>query len=128
MQLGLAAWHRFIASGDAELLADLLAEDVVFLSPISDEPQHGRDALMAYMLAAIQVFGSKSGIRYVRELTNGSEVSLEFEASLDGTAINGVDLIQFDLEGRIIDFRAFIRPLNAATLLKERLAAQLHTA
>ncbi len=123
MQLGLAAWHRFIASGDAELLADLLAEDVVFLSPIHDEAQHGRDALMAYMLASIQVFGSKSGIRYIRELTNGSEVSLEFEATLDGTVINGVDLIQFDLEGRIIDFRAFIRPLSAATLLKERLTA-----
>ena len=122
MQLGLAAWHRFIASGDAELLADLLAEDVVFLSPFSDEPQNGRDSLMTYMLAAIQAFGDKSGIRYVRELTDGSEVSLEFEATLDGIAINGVDLIRFDLEGRIIDFRAFIRPLSAAALLKDRLA------
>lgn len=122
MQLGLAAWHRFIASGDAELLADLLAEDVVFLSPFSDEPQNGRDSLMTYMLAAIQAFGNKSGIRYVRELTDGSEVSLEFEATLDGIAINGVDLIRFDLEGRIIDFRAFIRPLSAAALLKDRLA------
>ena len=123
MQLGLAAWHRFIASGDAELLPDLLAEDVVFLSPISDEPQTGRDRLMAYMLAAIAAFGDKSGIRYVRELTNGSEVSLEFEATIDGVAVNGVDLIRFDLEGRIIDFRAFVRPLSAAALLKDRLAA-----
>lgn len=128
MNRGLAAWHRYMASGDPDLLAELLAEDAVFHSPVVHTPQEGREKVMAYLLAAGQVFGGQSGFHYVRELIDGPEACLEFAATIDGIAVNGIDLIRFDLEGRIVDFKVMVRPLKAINKVWEMMAAQLQAA
>jgi hypothetical protein len=128
MHTGLAAWHRYMASGDPDLLSDLLAEDAVFHSPVVHSPQAGKEKVMAYLLAAGQVFGGKTGFHYVREMVDGPDVCLEFVSTIDGITVNGIDMIRFDLEGRIVDFKVMVRPLKAINKVWEMMAAQLQAA
>lgn len=125
MNLGLAAWHRAMAAGcPDDLLGELIAEDAVFHSPVVHTPQAGRAKVMLYLGAAGQVFAN-TGFTYVRELVDGPEACLEFTATIDGIQINGIDLIRFDLEGRIADFKVMARPLKAINMLWQKMAAAL---
>lgn len=125
MQLGLAAWHRAILAGCPEdQLIELVAADAMFHSPVARTAVEGRDAVVLYLSAAGKVFAS-SGLRYVRELVEGPEACLEFEAVLDEVPLNGVQLIRFDLEGRIADFKLMVRPLDAGEALWRKMAEAL---
>jgi len=125
---GLAKWHAYMEHGsDPALLADLLAEDAVFLSPVVHTPQAGKAIVMAYLVAASHVLGNDS-FRYVRELVDGDEMMLEFVTELDGIAINGVDIIRFDAKGKISDFKVMVRPLKAINKVWELMGAQLQKA
>ena len=126
---GLAAWHRVMAEGNPpEELAKILADDAVFHSPVVHTPQAGKAKVIAYLSAAGQVFGAPGGhanFRYVRELVDGHEACLEFVAEIDGITVNGIDLIAFDRDWKIRDFKVMVRPLKAINKLWELMAAQL---
>jgi predicted SnoaL-like aldol condensation-catalyzing enzyme len=122
---GIAAWHAYM-QGEGDLAA-LLAGDAVFHSPVVHTPQAGKAKVMAYLGAAAVVLGNES-FRYVRELVDGDDVCLEFTAEIDGIQINGIDLIRFDADGKIIDFKVMVRPLKAVNKLWELMAAQLQAA
>lgn len=125
---GLARWHAYMEHGsDPALLADLLAEDAVFHSPVVHTPQAGKAIVMAYLVAAAHVLGNDS-FRYVRELVDGDEMMLEFVTELDGIAINGVDIIRFNLDGKISDFKVMVRPLKAINKVWEMMARELQSA
>ena len=125
---GLARWHDYMTGGaDPAVLADLLAEDVVFHSPVVHTPQKGKPIVMAYLVAASHVLGNDA-FRYVRELVDGDDVMLEFVTELDGIAINGVDIMHFDSDGRIVDFKVMVRPLKAINKVWEMMGAQLAAA
>ena len=122
---GLAAWHRVLANGNRpEELAEILAEDAVFHSPVVHTPQAGKAKVIVYLAAAGQVLGGEH-FRYVREMIDGGDALLEFETEIDGIRINGIDLIRFDGSGKIIDFKVMIRPLKAINKVWEAMAAQL---
>ena len=126
---GLAAWHRVLAEGNPpEELAKIVAEDAVFHSPVVHTPQAGRDKVVMYLAAAGRVLGAPGGhakFRYVRKLVDGHEACLEFVAEIDGVTINGIDLIAFDLDWKIRDFKVMVRPLKAINKLWELMAAEL---
>ena len=126
---GLAAWHRVLAEGNPPAeLARIVAEDAVFHSPVVHTPQEGRDKVVRYLAAAGRVLGAPGGhakFRYVRELVDGHEACLEFVAEIDGITINGIDLIAFDLDWKIRDFKVMVRPLKAINKLWELMAAEL---
>jgi len=82
---------------------------------------------MAYLVAAAQVLGNDS-FRYVRELVDGDDMMLEFVTELDGIAINGVDIIRFNADGKISDFKVMVRPLKAINKIWEMMASQLTAA
>jgi hypothetical protein len=125
---GLARWHEYMQGGaDPAVLSDLLADDVVFHSPVVHTPQAGKAVVMAYLVAASHVLGNDS-FHYVRELVDGDEMMLEFVTELDGIAINGVDIIRFNDEGQIIDFKVMVRPLKAINKVWEMMATQLAAA
>lgn len=124
-QIGLASWHHVMAGGNQPAdLAAIIAEDAVFHSPVVHSPQEGRAKVVAYLAAAGQVLGGDA-FRYVRELVDGDNACLEFVTELDGITINGVDLIRFDDQGIIQDFKVMIRPLKAMNKVWELMAAQL---
>ena len=117
-------WHLLVKDRNPAGLDDLLAEDTVFLSPIVHSPQHGKALTRAYLHAAFEVFFNDS-FRYVRELTGENDAMLEFETTIDGILVNGVDLIQWDAAGKITEFKVMIRPLKAINLIHERMGAML---
>jgi hypothetical protein len=124
-QQGVAAWHRIMEGGnDPAELSELISEDAVFHSPVVHTPQKGRPIVVAYLAAAGKVLGGE-GFGYVRELVDGNEACLEFETTLEGIHVNGVDLIRFGDDGRIQDFKVMVRPLKAVNKVWELMAAQL---
>jgi hypothetical protein len=120
----LAAWHRLVKDRDVGGLGDLLAETVVFHSPVLHTPQAGKPVTTQYLTAAFHVFFNES-FHYVREVANAHDAVLEFRVEIDGITVNGVDMIQWDDEGRIVEFKVMIRPLKAINLIHQKMAAML---
>lgn len=122
---GVAAWHAYMAGGgDPEALKALLAEDAVFHSPVVHSPQAGRDKVFAYLHAASHVLGGDD-FRYLREIVDGDEAMLEFQTELDGIQINGVDIIRWNEDGKISDFKVMVRPLKAINKVWEKMGEML---
>jgi hypothetical protein len=122
----IARWRQVAKSGDAQALEALLAEDVVFRSPVVHTPQRGKAITHKYLSAAVEVLFNPS-FRYVGEWRAERSAVLEFTTTVDGVEINGVDIISWDDAGRIVEFKVMARPLKAINLLHrlmgERLAA-----
>lgn len=124
MSGAVEAWHEFVQSRDPKRLAALLADEVVFHSPVVHRPQPGKQLTMGYLMAATAVLGNDS-FRYVREIIGEHNAVLEFMTEIDGVEINGVDLIQWNDAGRITDFKVMVRPLKAINTLHALMAEQL---
>jgi SnoaL-like domain len=120
----LDTWHRLVRTQDASGLDSLLAEDAVFYSPVVHSPQRGRKLAGAYLSAAFGVFFNPS-FRYVREIIGPSDAMLEFETEIDGIQVNGVDIIHWNDDRLIDDFKVMIRPLKAINVIHQRMAAML---
>lgn len=117
-------WHRLIETRNFAGLDALLDDNVVFHSPVIHSPQKGKGLTRMYLTGALQVLGGDH-FRYVREIGNATDVLLEFESLVDGLHVNGVDLIRFNAEGRIVDFKVMLRPYKAMEAVKLRMAAML---
>ena len=120
----LDAWHRMIQERNAAALDDVLADDAVFHSPVVHTPQEGKALTKLYLSAAIMVLGGSS-FEYVREVIGESDAVLEFTAELNGIHINGVDMIHWNADGKIDDFKVMIRPLKAVNLLHQLMGQML---
>lgn len=121
----LEIWHRLVRERDPSGLSGLLAADAVFYSPVVHTPQRGRKLAAGYLSAAFHVFFNPT-FQYVREIVGASDAMLEFETELDGILVNGVDLIKWNDEGQIVEFKVMIRPLKAISIIHQRMAAMLH--
>jgi hypothetical protein len=109
-------WHQIVEKRDASGLDAILADDVVFHSPVVHSPQQGKQLTTLYLSAAIMVLGG-GNFSYVRKVVGESEAVLEFTAEVDGIHVNGVDLIHWNADGQIDDFKVMVRPLKAVNLL-----------
>ena len=121
---GLARWHAFIEGGDKSQLDAMLADDVVFESPVVHTPQGGKAITMKYLGAAGEVLGGK-GFRYVGEWRADRSAILEFENEIDGIKINGIDMIWWNEDGLITRFKVMVRPLKAINLMHQMMGQQL---
>lgn len=120
----LDAWHRVVAERNAAGLDSLLADDVVFYSPVVHTPQVGKPITTMYLSAALRVFGNDT-FRYVREVAGDHDAVLEFLVEIDGITVNGVDMIRWNEGGQITEFKVMLRPLKAVNLIHEKMAALL---
>lgn len=120
----LDTWHDLVKTRNAKGLRDLLADEVVFHSPVVHTPQAGKAVTTQYLAAAFQVFFNAS-FRYVREVVGPRDAVLEFQVEIDGITVNGVDMIRWNGDGRITDFKVMIRPLKAINLIHQKMAAML---
>ncbi|MBP7914890.1 MAG: nuclear transport factor 2 family protein [Vitreoscilla sp.] len=120
----IATWHQLFHDRNVAGLDALLAPDAVFHSPVVHKPQVGKAITTKYLAAAFLVLGNES-FRYVRELRAEHDAVLEFELELDGIRINGVDLIRWNGEGQITEFKVMLRPLKAVDLIHQKMAAML---
>jgi ketosteroid isomerase-like protein len=122
----LATWHELVQSRDIAGLNALLADDVVFHSPVVHTPQAGKALALLYLGAAFKVFFNES-FRYVRELADGDGAILEFQLEIDGITVNGVDMIRWNGDGGITEFKVMLRPLKAINLIHQKMAVMLQT-
>ena len=120
----LSTWHALVTSRNAKGLDALLSDDVVFHSPVVHTPQVGKAVTTQYLKAAFHVFFNES-FRYVREIAGPRDAVLEFQVDIDGIAVNGVDMLRWDDEGRIVEFKVLIRPLKAINLIHQKMGAML---
>ena len=127
MSAATTAWHELIRSRDARGLDALLADDVVLHSPVVHTPLAGKPIVRKYLQAALQVFVNDT-FRYVRELEGPSDAVLEFQVELDGITVNGVDMLRWNADGRIVNFKVMVRPLKAVNLIHQKMAALLAAA
>jgi len=124
----LKVWHDHMAEKSKSGLSDQLAEDAVFHSPVVHTPQAGKPIVLAYLGAADVVLGNDS-FRYVREIVDekANMAMLEFELELDGIHVNGVDIISWNADGKIQDFKVMVRPLKAINKVWEEMGKMLET-
>jgi hypothetical protein len=119
-------WLEIAHARDAEALAGLLADDVVFHSPVVHTPQRGKAITQKYLAAAFDVLFNPS-FAYVGQWRGERSAVLELKTTVEGIEINGVDIIAWNEDGHIVEFKVMARPLKAINLLHrligERLAA-----
>lgn len=121
----LQGWHDYMRTGDAQALHDILHPDVVFESPVVFTPQQGRAITLKYLMAAAKVLGGPP-FRYVGEWRGERGAVLEFETEVDGTLVNGIDMIDLSDDGtQITRFKVMVRPLQAIQLLHRRMGEML---
>jgi SnoaL-like domain len=118
------AFREAVEAGDIERIGALLAEDVVFRSPIVFKPYHGRAAVHTLLRAVAQVF---EDFRYMREIgaADSPDHALVFSARVGDRELEGCDFLHIDAEGLIDELVVMIRPLSGALALAEAMKAQL---
>jgi hypothetical protein len=123
-QAGLKEWHRIVASLDWDRLPELLTDDVVFRNPAVLEPYHGKATMVTILRT---VFSVLQDFTYLRHFGSRTGYVLEFSARVGDESLFGVDLVEFDQEGKITDFVVMMRPANVVMTLAaeagKRLAA-----
>ena len=119
----LTRWHDMVATHDMSILNELLAEDVVFRSPVAFNPYSGKQVVFFILTNVIQVF---ENFTYHREFytEDGENVVLEFSANVSGKSLKGIDMIRFNEQGKIIDFEVMIRPMSGLAALAEQMGAR----
>lgn len=120
----LNTWHDIVRTRDLKALDALLADDVVFHSPVVHTPQIGKVVTLQYLSAAFYVLFNES-FQYVRETTSAHDAILEFTVDIDGISVNGVDMLKWNDEGQIIEFKVMIRPLKAIQIIHQKMAVML---
>lgn len=135
----VAQWHDFLRGQLPGGLDELLHDDVVFFSPIVYTPQEGKEITKLYLTAATHtlpgerpegeagadVSSGSGGFRYTKQVLADDTAVLEFETTVEGKYVNGVDIIRCDADGKIIEFRVMIRPLQAVNLVHRQMGEML---
>lgn len=122
----LDKWHQVYRSDEPELLEEILDESVIFSSPVVFKPIEGKEMTKLYLMGAGITFNMDKFI-YVREVVDGLDSILEFETYIDDILVNGVDMIRWNAEGKIIDFKVMVRPLRAIGALQKKMSESLDT-
>jgi ketosteroid isomerase-like protein len=123
----IARWHRYLGGELPGGLDELLADDVVFYSPVVYTPQRGKPVTTQYLEAASRTLAGGAGgaFHYTKQVLSGDTAVLEFETSVEGKYVNGVDIIRCDDAGRIVEFRVMMRPLQGIQAVHEHMGRRL---
>ncbi len=131
-------WHRHLRRELPGGLDALLRDDVVFISPVVFTPQQGKEITKLYLDAASVALpgeasdvgeaiagGGDGSFHYVKEILDGHHAVLEFETTVDGKHVNGVDIITCDDDGMITEFKVMVRPLQAVNAVHRQMGEML---
>jgi limonene-1,2-epoxide hydrolase len=118
------AFRAAVEAQDLDAAVALLADDVVFHSPVVFKPYRGRDAVAVILRAVVEVF---EDFEYVREVgaPDAGDQALVFRARIGDRQLEGIDLLRLDATGAIAEFTVLIRPLQGVLALAEAMKARL---
>jgi SnoaL-like domain len=119
-------FRKAVEERDEAAIQAMLADTVVFTSPVAFKPYVGKPITAAILRGVLRIF---EDFRYVREIadSNGRDHALVFETRIsgaDGKKINGCDFLHFNDDGLIDEFMVMVRPLSGARALSEAMGAQ----
>ena len=118
-------WYEVIKSDNPDKYDEVLAEDCVFYSPVVYTPQRGREITKMYSPKKILDEKSPSKFKYIKEIISENSAVLEFETEIDGIYVNGIDLISWNEENKITEFKVIVRPLQAVNKLHQQMQDML---
>jgi len=120
----LEQWYAMVARRDLSELGTLLHPDAVFRSPMAYKPYPGAKAVSLFLNTVMGVF---SDFTYHRQLASadGLSVVLEFSASVGDKTLKGIDMVQFDADGKIVDFEVMVRPMSGLQALGAEMGKRL---
>ena len=119
-------WHEVIDADDLNALDNIVADDAVFSSPVVFTPMEGKEITMMYLHAAGQSFNMEK-FKYTKEIHDGMNSVLEFETFIDDISVNGVDIIEWNKEGKITNFKVMIRPFKAVQKVQKKMVEALES-
>ena len=119
-------WHDLINNDELNKLDAILADDAVFSSPVVFNPMKGKEITKMYLYAAGQSFNMDK-FKYTREIHDEMHSVLEFETYIDEISVNGVDMIEWNEDGKIKDFKVMIRPFKAVQKVQEKMVEALES-
>ena len=121
----LRVFRQAVATKDISLLREVIAEDASFHSPAFYAPKEGRDMLLLVLHSVVEIL---EDMNYVKEWVDGQELILEFEASVDGKKLKGIDRIHLNEDGQVIRFEVLMRPLNGLMAVAEAMGKKMQQA
>ena len=119
-------WHEVVNSDDLNALDNLIAEGAIFSSPVVFTPMEGKEITMMYLHAAGQSFNMEK-FKYTKEIHDGMNSVLEFETYIDEISVNGVDIIEWNEDGKIVNFKVMIRPFKAVQKVQQKMVEALES-
>ena len=119
-------WHEVMKNSELELLDEIIADDATFSSPVVFKPMLGKEITMMYLSAAGQSFNMEK-FQYTKEVHDGMNSVLEFETYIDEISVNGVDIIEWNKDGKIINFKVMIRPFKAVQRVQQKMVEALES-
>jgi hypothetical protein len=139
IEQAIKKWHSFVNTRQDNILDELLANDVEFYSPVVFTPQQGKAITKMYLTKAAATFSGDNGalsedksnkgiqnFHYTKEVLMDNYAILEFESEVEGTYINGVDIITFNEDGQITEFKVMMRPIQAVNAMHQQMKKMLN--
>lgn len=117
-------WHQVVKEQDIKLLKSILANDAIFYSPLLFKPKKGKAQVAGFLMAASKMFEGND-FHYVKEIIGSNEAMLEFNATIDGILVDGVDIITWNDDEKITEFKVMIRPFTAIEKVGEKMKSLL---
>ena len=123
-QATIRRWHEIVAAKNMSELELIVHPDAIFRSPVAHSPYHGREALILALSTVVKIF---EDFTYQRAFMSddGMNAGFEFSAHVNGKQLKGVDLIEFDDDGLIVEFEVMIRPLSGLMAVGEEMSKRV---
>ena len=119
-------WHEVMKNSELELLDEIIADDATFSSPVVFKPMLGKEITMMYLSAAGKSFNMEK-FQYTKQIHDGMNSVLEFETYIDEISVNGVDIIEWNEDGKIVNFKVMIRPFKAVQKVQQKMVEALES-
>lgn len=123
-KIAIQQWHEMLNTQDMRILSQLLADDVVFRSPVAFKPYQGKQVVFFILTNVIQIF---ENFTYHREFYTEDQQSvvLEFSANVGDKQLKGIDMIRFNAQGQIVEFEVMIRSLSGLQALGAQMGQRM---
>jgi hypothetical protein len=117
-------WHTLIKNKAIDQVSTLLADEVTLFSPVIHTPIQGKEMVSMYLTAAFHTFLNGT-FNYDREFSGDNSAVLEFSLNMQGIDINGIDMITWNEQGKITEFKVMIRPYKALNMINDQMTSML---
>jgi hypothetical protein len=111
----ITALRTAAENADGDALAEILASDVVFHTPLTSRIRfEGRDEVTALHR---DIFAVIEGLSTTEPMTRGDTGVFTFSGHVRGQKLDAMNLVRVNEQGEIVDVTIFARPLPALATL-----------